>query len=172
MVVLFTFTDKRDFYKNKFFMVQTINTTHNISDESDGLPMPKRIWAVVSVGFALWHVCTGHQYSQYRIAYAFARLRDNACRDDMDYQRVSVGNRYFTVVFLRFGGDDRLPEGVSFGHRIVLYHFADLCAVRFVLDADGGTYFSRVQRFSYYKCEYGAVTVYLPEKSDWPRDGN
>ena len=53
MVVLFTFTDKRDFYKNKFFMVQTINTTHNISDESDGLPMPKRIWAVVSVGFAL-----------------------------------------------------------------------------------------------------------------------
>ena len=34
-------------------MVQTINTTHNISDESDGLPMPKRIWAVVSVGFAL-----------------------------------------------------------------------------------------------------------------------
>ena len=33
-------------------MVQTITTTH-ISDESDGLPMPKRIWAVVSVGFAL-----------------------------------------------------------------------------------------------------------------------
>ena len=118
------------------------------------------------------HVGVGHQYNQYRAAYAFARLRNHARRDDMDYQRLSVGNRHIPVVLFRFRRNNRLPEGVSFGHRIVLYHFADLCAVRFVLDADGGTYFSRVQRFSYYKCEYGAVTVYLPEKSDWARDGN
>ncbi|MDD3038384.1 MFS transporter [Bacteroides sp.] len=32
-------------------MVQTINPTQ--IDEADGLPMPRRIWAVVSVGFAL-----------------------------------------------------------------------------------------------------------------------
>ena len=32
-------------------MVQTINPTP--IDETDGLPMPRRIWAVVSVGFAL-----------------------------------------------------------------------------------------------------------------------
>ena len=33
-------------------MVQPINPTQK-NDEPDGLPMPKRIWAVVSVGFAL-----------------------------------------------------------------------------------------------------------------------
>ena len=33
-------------------MVQSINPTQKI-EETDGLPMPKRIWAVVSVGFAL-----------------------------------------------------------------------------------------------------------------------
>ena len=33
-------------------MVQPINPTQK-NDETDGLPMPKRIWAVVSVGFAL-----------------------------------------------------------------------------------------------------------------------
>ena len=33
-------------------MVQSINPTQK-NDETDGLPMPKRIWAVVSVGFAL-----------------------------------------------------------------------------------------------------------------------
>ena len=33
-------------------MVQSINPTQK-NDEPDGLPMPKRIWAVVSVGFAL-----------------------------------------------------------------------------------------------------------------------
>ena len=33
-------------------MVQSINSTQKI-EETDGLPMPKRIWAVVSVGFAL-----------------------------------------------------------------------------------------------------------------------
>ena len=57
------------------------------------------------------------------------------------------------------------------GIRVVLYHFVDLRAVRFVLDADGGTYFPRVQRFRHYECEYGAVAVYLPEKSDWPGMG-
>ena len=33
-------------------MVQSINSTQKI-EETDGLPMPQRIWAVVSVGFAL-----------------------------------------------------------------------------------------------------------------------
>ena len=33
-------------------MVQSINSIQKI-EETDGLPMPKRIWAVVSVGFAL-----------------------------------------------------------------------------------------------------------------------
>ena len=32
-------------------MIQTNNTTP--IDETDGLPMPRRIWAVVSIGFAL-----------------------------------------------------------------------------------------------------------------------
>ena len=48
---MFTFTDKIRFYKNKFFMIQANNTTS--IDETDGLPMPRRIWAVVSIGFAL-----------------------------------------------------------------------------------------------------------------------
>lgn len=32
-------------------MIQANNTTS--IDETDGLPMPRRIWAVVSIGFAL-----------------------------------------------------------------------------------------------------------------------
>lgn len=39
-------------------MVQSINSTQKI--ETDGLPMPKRIWAVVSVGFALLYVGIGY----------------------------------------------------------------------------------------------------------------
>ena len=35
-------------------MIQANNTTS--IDETDGLPMPRRIWAVVSIGFAL---CNG-----------------------------------------------------------------------------------------------------------------
>lgn len=153
-------------------MVQTINTTHNISDESDGLPMPKRIWAVVSVGFALCMSVLDINIVNIvlpTLSHDFGTTPAVTTWIINGYQLAIVIS---LLSFSALGGDDRLPEGVSFGHRIVLYHFTDLCAVRFVLDADGGTYFSRVQRFSYYKCEYGAVTVYLPEKSDWPRDGN
>ena len=32
-------------------MIQSVNPAP--TDETDGLPMPKRIWAVISVGFAL-----------------------------------------------------------------------------------------------------------------------
>ena len=32
-------------------MIQSVNPTP--TDETDGLPMPRRIWAVISVGFAL-----------------------------------------------------------------------------------------------------------------------
>ena len=32
-------------------MIQSVNPAP--TDETDGLPMPRRIWAVISVGFAL-----------------------------------------------------------------------------------------------------------------------
>ena len=134
--------------------------------------MPKRIWAVVSVGFALCMSVLDINIVNIVLPTLSHDFGTTPFRDNMDYQRISVGYRHFTIVFLRLGRDDRLPESISFGHWAVLHYLTDLRTVRFVLDADGGTYLSRVQRFRHHEREYGTVAVYLPEEPAWTRDGD
>ena len=132
-------------------MIQSVKPAP--TDETDGLPMPKRIWAVISVGFAL-------------------------CMSVLDVNIINIvlptlsHDRCFAAVFLFFGGDYRLSKSISFGDWGILYHFTDLRPVRFILDIDDRPHFSRIQRFGYYKCEHGAVTIYLSEKPARTRNGN
>ena len=145
-------------------MIQANNTTS--IDETDGLPMPRRIWAVVSIGFALCMSVLDVNIIN------IARFRNCACCNYMVYTRLSVGDRCFAAVFLFFGGDYRLSESVPVGHWAVLHHFADLRLVRFILDADDCTYLSGIQCVGHHKCEYGAVALRISEKPDWAGNGN
>ena len=151
-------------------MIQANNTTS--IDETDGLPMPRRIWAVVSIGFALCMSVLDVNIINIVLPYAFARFRNFACCNYVDYKWLSVGYRCFAAVFLFFGGDYRLSESVPVGHWAVLHHFADLRLVRFILDADDCTYLSGIQCVGHHKCEYGAAALRIPEKPDRAGNGN
>lgn len=151
-------------------MIQSVNPTP--TDETDGLPMPRRIWAVISVGFALCMSVLDVNIINIVLPTLSHDFGTSPRRDYLDYQRLPVGNRCFSIVFFRFGGDYRLSKSISFGDWVILYHFTDLRPVRFILDIDDRPHFSRIQRFGYYKCEHGAVTIYLSEKPARTRNGN
>ena len=136
-------------------MIQSVKPAP--TDETDGLPMPKRIWAVISVGFALCmsvldvipdffiriscvtpyiHSCfLFHSFDKrqkfFRVEQGIpARFRDFTRRDYLDYQRLPVGNRCFSVVFFRDReqpvptGNGKNPAGYerSCGGRDRYYH--------------------------------------------------
>ena len=139
-------------------MVQSINSTQKI-EETDGLPMPKRIWAVVSVGFAL-------------------------CMSVLD---INIVNIVLPTLSHDFGTSPAVTTWIingyqlaivisllsfSFGYRPVLHHFIDLCLVRFVLDANRRPYFSGVQCLCHHQREYGTATLYLSEEPDWAGNGD
>ena len=139
-------------------MIQSVKPAP--TDETDGLPMPKRIWAVISVGFAL-------------------------CMSVLD---VNIINIVLPTLSHDFGTSPAVTTWIingyqlaivvsllsfsAFGDWVILYHFTDLRPVRFILDIDDRPHFSRIQRFGYYKCEHGAVTIYLSEKPARTRNGN
>ena len=139
-------------------MIQSVNPTP--TDETDGLPMPRRIWAVISVGFAL-------------------------CMSVLD---VNIINIVLPTLSHDFGTSPAVTTWIINGYQlaivvsllsfsalgewVILYHFTDLRPVRFILDIDDRPHFSRIQRFGYYKCEHGAVTIYLSEKPTRTRNGN
>ncbi len=83
-------------------MIQSVNPAP--TDETDGLPMPKRIWAVISVGFALCMSVLDVNIINIVLPHPFARFRDFTRRDYLDYQRLPVGNRCFSVVFFPLWG--------------------------------------------------------------------
>ena len=149
-------------------MIQSVNPTP--TDETDGLPMPRRIWAVISVGFALCMSVLdvniinivlptlSHDFGTspavttwiingYQLAIVVSLLSFSALGEIIGYRKVYLSG-------------------------IILYHFTDLRPVRFILDIDDRPHFSRIQRFGYYKCEHGAVTIYLSEKPARTRNGN
>ena len=145
-------------------MIQSVKPAP--TDETDGLPMPKRIWAVISVGFAL---------SMSVLDVNIINIVLPTLSHDFGTSPAVttwIINGCFSVVFFRFGGDYRLSKSISFGDWVILYHFTDLRPVRFILDIDDRPHFSRIQRFGYYKCEHGAVTIYLSEKPARTRNGN
>ena len=81
-------------------MVQSINSTQKI-EETDGLPMPKRIWAVVSVGFAL--CMSVLDINIVNIVLPTLSHWDCPRCTHLDYQRLSAGHRHIATVFFRFG---------------------------------------------------------------------
>ena len=124
-------------------MVQSINSTQEI-EETDGLPMPKRIWAVVSVGFAL-------------------------CMSVLD---INIVNIVLPTLSHDFGTSPAVTTWIINGYRPVLHHFIDLCLVRFVLDANRRPYFSGIQCLCHHQREYGAAALYLSEEPDWAGNGD
>ena len=151
-------------------MIQSVNPAP--TDETDGLPMPKRIWAVISVGFALCMSVLDVNI----INIVLPTLSHDFGTSPAVTTWIINGYQLAIVVsllsFFRFGGDYRLSKSISFGDWVILYHFTDLRPVRFILDIDDRPHFSRIQRFGYYKCEHGAVTIYLSEKPARTRNGN
>ena len=78
-------------------MVQSINSTQKI-EETDGLPMPKRIWAVVSVGFALCMSVLDINIVNIVLP-SFRMIWDFSRCNHLDYQRLSAGHRHIATVF-------------------------------------------------------------------------
>ena len=150
-------------------MIQSVNPAP--TDETDGLPMPRRIWAVISVGFALCMSVLdvniinivlptlSHDFGTspavttwiingYQLAIVVSLLSFSALGEIIGYRKVYLsGIGLFCITSL-------------------------ICALRFILDIDDRPHFSRIQRFGYYKCEHGAVTIYLSEKPARTRNGN
>ena len=149
-------------------MIQSVNPAP--TDETDGLPMPRRIWAVISVGFALCMSVLdvniinivlptlSHDFGTspavttwiingYQLAIVVSLLSFSALGEIIGYRKVYLSG-------------------------IGLFCITSLRPVRFILDIDDRPHFSRIQRFGYYKCEHGAVTIYLSEKPARTRNGN
>lgn len=82
-------------------MVQSINSTQKI-EETDGLPMPKRIWAVVSVGFALCMSVLDINIVNIVLP-TLSHDFGTSPAVTLDYQRLSAGHRHIATVFFRFG---------------------------------------------------------------------
>ena len=82
-------------------MVQSINPTQKI-EETDGLPMPKRIWAVVSVGFALCMSVLDINIVNIVLPTLSHDFGTSPAVTTLDYQRLSVGHRHIAIVFFRF----------------------------------------------------------------------
>ena len=145
-------------------MIQSVNPAP--TDETDGLPMPRRIWAVISVGFALCMSVLdvniinivlptlSHDFGTspavttwiingYQLAIVVSLLSFSALGEIIGYRKVYLsGIGLFCITSL-------------------------ICAL-----SDDRPHFSRIQRFGYYKCEHGAVTIYLSEKPARTRNGN
>ena len=135
-------------------MVQSINSTQKI-EETDGLPMPKRIWAVVSVGFAL-------------------------CMSVLD---INIVNIVLPTLSHDFGTSPAVTTWIINGYQLAivisLLSFSALgeiigylCLVRFVLDANRRPYFSGVQCLCHHQREYGTATLHLSEEPDWAGNGD
>lgn len=151
-------------------MIQANNTTS--IDETDGLPMPRRIWAVVSIGFAL-------------------------CMSVLD---VNIINIVLPTLSHDFGTSPAVTTWIINGYQLAivvsLLSFSSLgeiigyrkvflsgiglfcitsliCALsEFILDADDCTYLSGIQCVGHHKCEYGAAALRIPEKPDRAGNGN
>lgn len=151
-------------------MIQANNTTS--IDETDGLPMPRRIWAVVSIGFALCMSVLDVNI----INIVLPTLSHDFGTSPAVTTWIINGYQLAIVVsllsFSSLGEIYRLSESVPVGHWAVLHHFADLRLVRFILDADDCTYLSGIQCVGHHKCEYGAVALRISEKPDWAGNGN
>lgn len=151
-------------------MIQANNTTS--IDETDGLPMPRRIWAVVSIGFALCMSVLDVNI----INIVLPTLSHDFGTSPAVTTWIINGYQLAIVVsllsFSSLGEIYRLSESVPVGHWAVLHHFADLRLVRFILDADDCTYLSGIQCVGHHKCEYGAAALRIPEKPDRAGNGN
>ena len=136
-------------------MIQSVKLAP--SDETDGLPMPKRIWAVISVGFAL-------------------------CMSVLD---VNIINIVLPTLSHDFGTSPAVTTWIINGYQLAIVvsllsfsALGEIIGYRKVylsgigLFCDDRPHFSRIQRFGYYKCEHGAVTIYLSEKPARTRNGN
>lgn len=119
-------------------MIQSVNPTP--TDETDGLPMPRRIWAVISVGFALCMSVLDVNI----INIVLPTLSHDFGTSPAVTTWIINGYQLAIVVSLclfRFGGDYRLSKSISFGDWVILYHFTDLRPVRFILDIDDRPHF-------------------------------
>ena len=151
-------------------MVQSINPTQKI-EETDGLPMPKRIWAVVSVGFALCMSVLdinivnivlptlSHDFGTspavttwiingYQLAIVISLLSFSALGEIIGYRKVFLsGIGLFCITSLICALSDS---------------FWTLTVARI----------SGVQCFCHHQREYGTATLYLSEEPDWAGNGD
>ena len=147
-------------------MVQSINSTQKI-EETDGLPMPKRIWAVVSVGFAL-------------------------CMSVLDINIVNIVlptlshdfgtspavttwiiNGYQLAIVISLLSFSALGEIIGY-RKVFLSGIGLFCITSLIcaLSANRRPYFSGVQCLCHHQREYGTATLHLSEEPDWAGNGD
>ena len=134
-------------------MVQSINSTQKI-EETDGLPMPKRIWAVVSVGFAL-------------------------CMSVLD---INIVNIVLPTLSHDFGTSPAVTTWIINGYQLAIVisllsfsALGEIIGYRKVFLSGIGLFCitsSGVQCLCHHQREYGTATLYLSEEPDWAGNGD
>ena len=158
-------------------MIQANNTTS--IDETDGLPMPRRIWAVVSIGFALCMSVLdvniinivlptlSHDFGTspavttwiingYQLAIVVSLLSFSSLGEIIGYRKVFLsGIGLFCITSLICALSDS---------------FWTLTIARIFQGFSPGA--PGVRSVGHHKCEYGAAALRIPEKPDRAGNGN
>ncbi len=103
-------------------MIQSVNPAP--TDETDGLPMPRRIWAVISNRIRSL-IC---QYWTLTLLtsvlpHPFALISGLPRRDYLDYQQFTSWQSLFLYCLFPLWGRLSVIESISFGDWVILYHF-------------------------------------------------
>ena len=109
-----------------------------ITDTTDGLPNPRRIWAVIAASLAL----------------IMSVLDANIVNVVLPTLSREFGTSPSTTIWVM--NAYQLAITVSF-----LCHIADLCLIDFFLDADCSPGAPGVRSVGHHKCEYGTTPDYL-----------
>ena len=137
-------------------------------DETDGLPFPQRIWAVVAIGFAL---CMSVLDINISTVILPTLAHDFGTSDSVITWIVNGYQLAIVVSLLSFSA-----LGEIFGYRkVFLSGIALFCVtslIRFLLDSDNRPYFPGIQCISYHQCKYSPASSYLSEKTDRTWNGD
>ena len=126
-------------------------------DETDGLPFPQRFWAIVAIAFALCMSVLDINISNVILP---TLSHDFGTSPSMSTWIVNGYQLAIVVSLLSFSSLGE-PENLHIRRNLLLYHFTDVCIVRFFLDTDRRPCISRVQCIGHHKCEHRIVTTDL-----------
>ena len=132
-----------------------------ITDTTDGLPNPRRIWAVIAASLALIMSVLDANIVNVVLP---TLSREFGTSPSTTIWVMNAYQLAITVSLLSFSslGDIYGYHKVfSFGSRRFLCHVADLCLIDFFLDADCSPGAPGVRSVGHHKCEYGTTPDHL-----------